>query len=865
MAITERIGFETADAIANLLALGKAIRNTNAAIRTLNKNANATSLQALATGFQSVATQAKSAQVAVGGASTSMKTAGAVGTKAGNSLTLSWQTFARVIATQAIVRGINAVTQALKDAAVTAFQFQKDTARIAAISNEGAAGLGNLRDRLIEISNATGQEIGEVTRASLEALQNDLGDTATTLTALEGPINRLARVTDSSLTTAVNAVSSVIKAYNLDAAEAARISDILFATYNKGVIELSGLEGRLGTVNNQANALNVSFEEVAGALTALTLSGNNTSFSLTQVRNIFNKMIKPGDDLLAVMKKLGVEGGGELIEKFGGLEGALKALLGEVGGSEKALAALFGTIRGQLGIFGLLNNDAKLFESSLKAVKESAGSLDVAFKIFNEQTAAQFDQELTKLKNSTLGLGTSLGELATDTLTFVNNFIEGFQRLRQRDDFGALEKFARNFGSAFISVIDDIIAASDKLFSFIAVGAARAIALLQKITNPVGAAKNTAIANLTEQMQDLSVQAKDSAAQVSRIFDSQQINTAPLGELADEFLRLRSTQEQAVQAAVRFSLQAKANTARITENTTAVEQFRRSVLAATSGSRLRDLFGQEFGAQARENLRAISDELLAIQNQAAGATGAEAAALENAVARQQERVDLAKQQFGADNEAVVALQNQADATNQIVRNQAGKAENEQRAADAANIANAALQQQKDIADAAGVSMKQLGAEGTAAGKAIENIPDPSVNASAAIAQMNALTQAAIRAAQAVASANSGGGGQGLYHGGRVAHRADGGTTRGADTVPAMLSPGEFVMNRRSSGRFFSQLQAMNAGQAPAFRESGGSVTNVGDINVNVTGGSGSENPDQAARQIASGLRRELRRNTSRIS
>jgi hypothetical protein len=77
----------------------------------------------------------------------------------------------------------------------------------------------------------------------------------------------------------------------------------------------------------------------------------------------------------------------------------------------------------------------------------------------------------------------------------------------------------------------------------------------------------------------------------------------------------------------------------------------------------------------------------------------------------------------------------------------------------------------------------------------------------------------------------------------------------------MLSPGEFVVNARSTRKFFSQLQAINAGVRPVFRQDGGPVTNVGDINVTVTGG---RDGTLTGRQIASSLRRELRRNTSSL-
>jgi TP901 family phage tail tape measure protein len=91
--------------------------------------------------------------------------------------------------------------------------------------------------------------------------------------------------------------------------------------------------------------------------------------------------------------------------------------------------------------------------------------------------------------------------------------------------------------------------------------------------------------------------------------------------------------------------------------------------------------------------------------------------------------------------------------------------------------------------------------------------------------------------------------------------AKGGYARGVDRVPAMLSRGEMVVNSRSTGKFFSQLQAINAGVQPVYRQQGGNVTNVGDINVTVQGGDSSS---QTARQIARDLQREIRRGSSRL-
>lgn len=79
--------------------------------------------------------------------------------------------------------------------------------------------------------------------------------------------------------------------------------------------------------------------------------------------------------------------------------------------------------------------------------------------------------------------------------------------------------------------------------------------------------------------------------------------------------------------------------------------------------------------------------------------------------------------------------------------------------------------------------------------------------------------------------------------------------RGTDTIAAMLSKGETVVDARNSAKFFPELQAIRAGFAPRFRSQGGNV-NVGDITVTVKGGDTSA---ETANSIAAKLNRRIRR------
>jgi TP901 family phage tail tape measure protein len=137
-----------------------------------------------------------------------------------------------------------------------------------------------------------------------------------------------------------------------------------------------------------------------------------------------------------------------------------------------------------------------------------------------------------------------------------------------------------------------------------------------------------------------------------------------------------------------------------------------------------------------------------------------------------------------------------------------------------------------------------------------------VNAAAQsmIGALQAVSAQAVATAQAIAQASAQTS-TGKQLGGLL-YRASGGFTRGTDKIPAMLSPGEFIANPKASRQFYTQLVAMNAGMRPSFKSNGGPVVNVGDINVNM---SGTNNNRQDALNVATVIRREIRRNTLKLS
>lgn len=92
-------------------------------------------------------------------------------------------------------------------------------------------------------------------------------------------------------------------------------------------------------------------------------------------------------------------------------------------------------------------------------------------------------------------------------------------------------------------------------------------------------------------------------------------------------------------------------------------------------------------------------------------------------------------------------------------------------------------------------------------------------------------------------------------------RASGGMIHGSDSVSALLSPGEFVMNRQATRQFSSQIASMNSGMWK-FGADRGSNVSVGNVNVTLNS-SGSNAVD--AVQIGKMIQREVRRGLVKLS
>lgn len=208
----------------------------------------------------------------------------------------------RLIANYAI---INSVISAFSYLTKYVVDFDQELRNLQAIINVSDAGLEKLKDSIIEVANSTKFTSLELTRAAVV-----LGQAGLSIQQIKdtlGPIAKLATATGTDLATSTQTITSALNIYNLQADEAAYITNALTTAMNESKAEIRGFQYSLQYAGNTAANLGVSFEETAAATAALAQSGiKSVSTQGTGLRAIFTELIKPTQKFKDQLAKVGL-------------------------------------------------------------------------------------------------------------------------------------------------------------------------------------------------------------------------------------------------------------------------------------------------------------------------------------------------------------------------------------------------------------------------------------------------------------------------------------------------------------------------------------------------------------------------------
>jgi len=436
----QKIGFDAGGAMNSLTKFSNGLLLVAASMTKFKRSADQVGKVRLGDGlkkFVPVATQARMSLAGIGKAaltaSSKIVKFSKDGTKGADALTLSWQTFSRIIQTQVLLRGFTALKRIMGEATDSAKQFGLAVAEIQTIAGNALGTSNTLAASIHNVANAMGVTSQQVAEGVYQTISNQVGNAAEAMGVLVDA-QKLATITGSSTAASVNAISSVLNSYGMAASEAGNVSDILFKTVELGRLRLEDIANVLGRVTPLTAELGISFKETASAIATMTRQGVKADTSITQLRAVTQKLIKPTEKMVALFRRWGVADGKQAIKTFGGLTGVLKKLAQETDNNSTEMASYFNRVRAIVGQMGIMSERGQRMADTMKAMDEATGAATTAWERFTQSDAfelekaqAEFNNELTRTGSATLKVATFWNQWKTVMLQNASVMIDALQ------------------------------------------------------------------------------------------------------------------------------------------------------------------------------------------------------------------------------------------------------------------------------------------------------------------------------------------------------------------------------------------------------------------------------------------------------
>jgi TP901 family phage tail tape measure protein len=413
-------------ALATMRSLASAASRLSTSMQSAPASTGATATTAPATklwlpsGVESSASQAAQAMAAVGTAAQQAGQKAAAGMnnaanatagvkKHADSLIVSWNTIARVVMTQTIVRAMSMIRDALKDAVTTAEDFQVHLAEIRSIAPrigadlaKGVAGAGeslkSFQIEVTEFSKRANLPLPQVT----EGLYQTISDQFTSVTDRSNVMNaamKLSKVGVMDFQDAITLLTGTLNAYGKGSAEAESSAAKFFETIRLGHVRGKELADTMGQAIPIAAELGVGLDELNAAMVTMTIGGMDAHKSVTALRGVMTAFLKPSEDMKKVMREMGFSDPAQLIAAKG-FEGALKAIAEQADGMGSEIAKSVRNVRALTAELRLTSEGgAQQYEQALKAMRTATPeNLEQILKEFRSTDAERLTSQINALK-----------------------------------------------------------------------------------------------------------------------------------------------------------------------------------------------------------------------------------------------------------------------------------------------------------------------------------------------------------------------------------------------------------------------------------------------------------------------------------
>lgn len=378
-------------------------------------------------------------------------------TKAKSAFSGMWKQMAAGFGiTTAVTSGISAIKNAISDTIQVGREFEREWANVTTMFDTSKTNANDFKQELMDMSPVLG-DTTELARGMYQVLSASIEPAKAIDFLTTAAEAATAGVTDTA--TAVDALSTVINAYGMEAENAGKVSDIMFATVKRGKLTYEQMATALGTVVPVAAQAGIEFEEIGAAMATLTRQGIDANTATMQLRQVMMAVLKPSKEASKLAKQLGIDWSAAGL-KAKGLSGFLADVKEKTGGNVEAMTTLVPNVRALTATLALAGEQSGEFEKDLRLMQGAVGD-----------TQEAFDKQMQSMDFWIKALGTAAKDAK---ISFYEGFVEPFKQGMQdaegladksKDVNDTMRELGEILGSVALPALEDLIDKWNRLSS----------------------------------------------------------------------------------------------------------------------------------------------------------------------------------------------------------------------------------------------------------------------------------------------------------------------------------------------------------------------------------------------------------------
>ena len=257
-------------------------------------------------------------------------------------------------------------------------------ARVTTMFNTTGFNVQKLNYDMMNLSARFGETLAITQAAEYQALSSGIVEVGDSMKFMDAA-SRLAIGGVTDMKTAIDGLTSIMGAYNLEAQEMTDITDAMFLATKKGKTTIQEISQSIGRVAPVAAQMGINPDELLAAISTLTTSGLSTRHSVTRLNAILIALTKAERNRVVQQEasRLGIEFSSKALREKGIVK-FFRDIRNSANYTSASFEKLFQTSEAIVGANALMVENGKRFERILGLMAHKAGETEEAFrKIYN--------------------------------------------------------------------------------------------------------------------------------------------------------------------------------------------------------------------------------------------------------------------------------------------------------------------------------------------------------------------------------------------------------------------------------------------------------------------------------------------------